>query len=98
MRAHSYEEFFAEPITPGRFWWTEEGVSMLLQWGHRTGNHVLLFMRSQPSNWSESGERNGWDGDLDHPTLCPSLQIIAPDGSTAWHGFLRNGMIEMLPV
>ncbi len=32
MRVNSYEEFFADPITRGRFWWMEEGVQMLLQW------------------------------------------------------------------
>ena len=29
---NSYEEFFAAPFERGRFWWTDPGVSLLLQW------------------------------------------------------------------
>ena len=33
----------------------------------------------------------GWDGDLDNPTLAPSIDCDA--GDTKWHGWLRGGVL-----
>jgi hypothetical protein len=41
----------------------------------------------------------GWDGNLDRPTLTPSINCrnVKDDGTPAsgcgWHGFIRNGVI-----
>lgn len=95
MRVYSYDEFFACPFTPGRFWWRKEGESMWLQWGSERGQHVLLYTHRQPNNWSAPGDVNGWDGDLDHPTLSPSIGILNDDGSSfTFHGFLEKGVLR----
>lgn len=98
MRVHSYEEFF-RPIQKGKFWWsnTAEGIpALLLQWGHKRGQHVLLYTSRQPNNWSAPGPVNGWDGNWDAPTLHPSIGINRHDGSPGyeWHGFLENGVLR----
>ena len=93
MRAHSYDEFFAEPITRGRWWWIEPGVSLLLQWGGRRGEHIRLYMRRAPDNWAEPGDTPVWDGDLDAPTLSPSILVRDSDGAEVWHGFFERGRL-----
>ncbi len=45
-------------------------------------------LRIKPGN--PSGERCwGWDGDIDAPTLTPSIHAIGE-----WHGYLRKGRFE----
>jgi len=41
----------------------------------------------------------GWNGDMDKPTLTPSINCIAekngkPTGGCGWHGFITNGVIR----
>jgi hypothetical protein len=41
----------------------------------------------------------GWDGNLDKPTLTPSINCIAekdgkPTGGCGWHGFITSGIIK----
>ena len=33
----------------------------------------------------------GWDGNLEQPTLTPSIDIKS--GTGAWHGYLQNGKL-----
>lgn len=40
-----------------------------------------------------------WDGNLDRPTLTPSINCIAerdgkPTGGCGWHGFITNGVMR----
>jgi hypothetical protein len=40
-----------------------------------------------------------WDGNLERPTLTPSINCIAekegkPTGGCGWHGFITNGVIR----
>ena len=88
-QAQTYEAFFAQPFEPGRWWWTQLGVSLLLQWGRERGEHIMLYMMRQPDNWSAPGEVSGWDGDLERPTLHPSISVPGE-----WHGYLRDGEME----
>lgn len=41
----------------------------------------------------------GWDGNIDKPTLRPSINCIAekegrPTGGCGWHGFITNGVMR----
>lgn len=41
----------------------------------------------------------GWDGNVDKPTLTPSINCIAekegrPTGGCGWHGFITAGVIK----
>ena len=41
----------------------------------------------------------GWNGNLDKPTLTPSINCIAekdgkPTSGCGWHGFITNGVIK----
>lgn len=41
----------------------------------------------------------GWDGNVDKPTLTPSINCIAekdgkPTGGCGWHGFITKGVIK----
>ena len=94
MRAHSYEQFFASPFEPGRFWWTLEGHTMLLQWGTRRGQHLLLYMSREPNNWARPGAVLGFDGNLDEPTLSPSIGLRDGAGGWQFHGFLEKGVLK----
>lgn len=40
-----------------------------------------------------------WDGNMEHPTLSPSINCIAekdgnPTGGCGWHGFITNGDMQ----
>ena len=36
----------------------------------------------------------GWNGDLNAPTLTPSIDSYGGSENGHWHGFLRNGKLE----
>lgn len=41
----------------------------------------------------------GWDGDLERPTITPSINCVAekdgkPSGGCGWHGFITAGIIR----
>jgi hypothetical protein len=41
----------------------------------------------------------GWNGDMEHPTLTPSLNCVAekdgkPTSGCGWHGFITNGEFQ----
>jgi hypothetical protein len=41
----------------------------------------------------------GWNGDLEHPTLTPSIHCLAehdgtPAGGCGWHGFIQQGVLR----
>ena len=96
-RAHSYEEFFAAPLEPGRFWWTEEGVTMMLQWGEGRAEHIHLYVDHHEGDWARPGPVSGWDGNLDEPTLSPSIGVNHRDEVLGWafHGFLQAGKLVL---
>ena len=84
---------------PGAFCWSdlhEGGVVhknvLWLRVPHPTnpkGELILLYPGGcQPNNWAAPGPCNRWDGNLDEPTLSPS--ILAPG---VWHGYLRKGKL-----
>ena len=57
----------------------------------RRGFDRIVYVRHAADNWSEGGDVKGWDGDLDAPTLSPSLLFKNASGEDLWHGYLRRG-------
>ena len=35
-----------------------------------------------------------WNGDMDKPTLTPSIRIGGNNGTEHWHGYLTNGVFK----
>lgn len=46
-----------------------------------------------PGNWARPGTVCGWDGNIEEPTLHPSLDRTI-EGAGGWHGWFRRGNIE----
>ena len=34
-----------------------------------------------------------WNGDMDSPTLSPSILVYGGGSAAAWHGYLRDGVL-----
>ena len=83
MRVHSYEEFFVQPFEPGRFWWTEPGVSLLLQWGDKRGEHLMVLHQPRAEQLGRARRRGRvrWKPRR-FPTLSPSIGVLHEDGET----------------
>ena len=72
------------------------GILFVCPHGHRCGVLVGPQFVARPAPdalciW-------GWDGNLDRPTLTPSINCIAekdgqPTGGCGWHGWIRDGVI-----
>lgn len=43
------------------------------------------------NNWAAPGPRNGWDGNVERPTLHPSIWLNDRRG---WHGWIKGGDLE----
>ena len=55
-----------------------------------TGGEVhRLYVERQPDNWAAPGPVKAWDGDLERPTLTPSIQTLPVEGG--WHGYITAG-------
>ena len=48
-----------------------------------------LYVERQPDNWAAPGPVKAWDGDLERPTLTPSIQTLPAEGG--WHGYITEG-------
>jgi hypothetical protein len=64
--------------------------------GHRCG--VLMGPTFVPRPTPESPCIWAWDGNVERPTLAPSINCIAekdgkPTGGCGWHGSITNGVI-----
>jgi len=83
---------FDEAKSPGEFWWSGDppkrltfvcpsgcgsigGVMVAKDMADRDGKHPV---------W-------GWNGDLDRPTVTPSIQFLS---GCKWHGFLTDGVFR----
>lgn len=52
----------------------------------------LLYADRTATDWAKPGDVHAWDGDVEHPTLHPSIQTLPSD--TGWHGYIRKGILE----
>ena len=53
------------------------------------GDPHRLFVERQPDDWASPGPVKSWDGDLERPTLTPSIQTLPAEGG--WHGYITAG-------
>ena len=53
------------------------------------GESHYLYVERQPDNWASPGPVKAWDGDLERPTLTPSIQTLPAEGG--WHGYITAG-------
>jgi Family of unknown function (DUF6527) len=57
----------------------------------------IIPVRRPAAGHGASGSRWGWNGDLDRPTLNPSiLTRYGPDGANVCHSFVTDGRIQFL--
>lgn len=45
-------------------------------------------------NWAAPGPVNGWDGNVDAPTLRPSIFVGGGSAHPGWHGWLTAGKLS----
>jgi len=91
------EEILRAP--PGHFWFSdpdENGIRcmyMKLPSSMEQGSYCIIRVREGGTG---EGGVWGWDGNLEKPTLTPSIfhDFSNPTSSVAWHGFLRAGRFE----
>lgn len=60
---------------------------------------VLLGPAAVPRSGANSLSVWAWDGNLERPTVTPSINCIAekdgkPTGGCGWHGFITNGVMR----
>jgi hypothetical protein len=76
---------FGEMQKPGDFCFDENFAHIYFWIPGRSGPDCCAIVRGEPG-----GHRVwGWDGNVEKPTLKPS--ILVPE---MWHGYLRNGKLE----
>lgn len=53
---------------------------------------LCLYVEHDNNDWTHEGPVKGWNGNVEHPTLHPSIQVLDADGNpTGWHGFVVAG-------
>ncbi len=81
---------------PGDFFWQEEGgrpVAIVIRLPGNAGGSVAPIPITGDYAW-------GWDGNLERPTLTPSIwrnkrhPNEEQDHPNEWHGWLRAGRLE----
>jgi hypothetical protein len=73
-----------EPTNPGDWKWSIDNRAVIYMCPCGCGRVSSVLVNSEP------GMKAGWDwdGNLDAPTLSPSIQHI---GACRWHGYLTLG-------
>jgi len=90
------EEVLKAP--PGHFWFSEPDkdgtryLHMKLPSAREEGAYCSIPVKEG----SNGGGTWGWDGNLERPTITPSIfhDFNEPGSSVAWHGFLRAGLFQ----
>ena len=62
----------------------------------RGGELVHIFMNRLADDWAVAGPVNGWDGNVEAPTLNGSVWIRGREEVKGWHGFVRAGKLVNL--
>jgi len=52
-----------------------------------------IYVNHAKNDWSERGEIQSWNGNVDAPTLESSI-ILKLEGVEIWHGWITNGEFE----
>lgn len=90
-RVHSIDAYFREPYRLGTFLWVfldGEVIGLCMALPRTAGRPEptgtwRVYKRGEPKPPGVAWE---WDGNLDKPTLTPSLHLVG-----YWHGFLTAG-------
>lgn len=53
---------------------------------------MLLYPRNNGSDWTQPGDVEGWNGDLESPTFHPSISVP----NLGWHGWIREGDLHTI--
>ncbi len=96
IQMHRTDGGFASLKKPGDFFWT---------YGGGRGRHPARLWYLNPHgrvgsitinpNKQENGASWDWTGDLDRPTITPSINETQPNASpTDWHGFIKAGRMS----
>jgi hypothetical protein len=102
-----------DPNTPGTQWTPGKfdielttvegypGATARMSFVCPSGRHCSLLLAPQPIARAEGRTLYvwGWDGNIDCPTLTPSINCIAqkdgkPTGGCGWHGFINAGRMR----
>ena len=92
MIVANWKEFMRHGI--GAMLWSrdaETGLRTLLVRvpdGQGGASNIRIFPQRTPKDWAKAGEIMGWDGNVDEPTLRPSVDVPG-----AWHGFIVRGAL-----
>ena len=90
---------------PGTYLWSEDvvtgGRTLLLAVPDivhgQSATLVRIYVEHAADNWAVSGPAHGWDGNIEEPTLSPSIQVMTGvDGKAVpgWHGWLQHGELR----
>ena len=56
--------------------------------GKRRWTLARIYMNRSATDWAVPGDVEGWDGNLERPTLHGSVWLRDKKG---WHGFIKDG-------
>lgn len=62
--------------------------------GRRGLELINIFPSHAEGNWAQPGNINGWDGNVEAPTLEPSIHVRGKKDNPGWHGYFRRGRLE----
>ena len=57
-------------------------------------SHEGPTVKHPSGNWAAPGPVDGWDGDVDAPTLRPSIWVGGSSDYPGWHGYLTDGKLS----
>ena len=104
-RFQDHADIRAADYPPGAFCWTEtllqpSGLTHIAicvpMPPDRHPSERMRMLRIYRKGWAKpEGTSWEWDGDLDLPTLSPSIGVSKkPDGTYTFHGWLKAGVLE----
>ncbi len=74
------------------------GVTARIMFKCPNGHHCNVLLAPQPIARSSDDRCHvwGWNGDVERPTITPSINCLAekdgkPTGGCGWHGFITDG-------
>lgn len=83
---------FDEAKNPGEFWWSGDPVGRLT-FVCPCGCGSIGSVAVAPNPLDRGGNHPvwQWNGDLDKPTITPSIQFLS---GCKWHGYLTEGVFR----
>ncbi|MXY79727.1 MAG: hypothetical protein F4Y94_08600 [Chloroflexi bacterium] len=60
----------------------------------RGGELIRIYPNHAAGNWAQPGPVDGWDGNLEAPTLTPSIHVGGSGPNPGWHGYFEAGKLR----